>query len=235
MKIIFPLVLTISVLIGCKNRNANEGSGNVPNDPTEKLNVQIENFSEIDTSGIFMFPLRMGETKGRIDSYEYKDMPYNSYWNIIFYNSKTKEQHLLSDKKMLIESFITNHESDSERNLNWAKNYIFYNIKIQDINKDSLLNENDPVYLFVSDKSGENFRQISPSHYDVHRWEMTNSELIILSASKDSNSNNKFDGEDEISIFEIDLKSTEAPKEIFSEAFKKELKVLYGRDWKRIK
>ncbi len=234
MKFAVSFIL-FSLILSCKNSNSGESNSSVQTDPTEKLNVQIENFSEIDTSGIFIFPLRMGESKSRSESYEYKDMPYSSYWNIIFYNSKTKERHLLSDKKMLIENFNSDYDNDAKRSQMGNKNYIFYNIRIQDINKDSLLNENDPVYLFASDKSGKNFRQISPSNYNLGRWEMTNNEFIILSASKDSNSNQRFDEEDEISIFEIDLKSGESPKEIFSEEFKKELKTLYGKDWKRIK
>ena len=236
MKLFIPIFLILSFLISCKNtQSRNSEIQTTENDPTENLNVQIEDFSEIDTTGIFMFPLRMGETKSRSESYGYKDMPYNNYWNIIFYNSKSKEYHLLSKQKMLISNYVTGFENDYERKYNWSNKYIFYTIRIQDFNKDSLLTQKDPEYLFVSDKEGNNLRQVSPSNYDLNRWEMTQSEIIILSATKDSNPNRIFDKEDEISIFQVDLKSNEPPKEIFSFEFKNELKKLYGRDWKRIK
>ena len=98
------------------------------------------------------------------------------------------------------------------------------------------MNENDPVYLFVTDKFGKNLRQLSPKNYDLNRWELAkNSNKIILSASRDSNQNKEFDNEDEVSVFEIDLNVNELSREIFTDDFKKELKTLYAKDWKRIK
>ena len=77
----------------------------VLNDPKNNLNIQTNRFSEIDSSGILMFPLSMGETERDGGSLSYKEMPNNSYWNIIFLNSRTNEYHLLTDKKMLIRNY----------------------------------------------------------------------------------------------------------------------------------
>lgn len=63
----------------------------------------MSHFTEIDSSRILMFPLTMGESE-RSDggSFSYKSIPENSYWNIIFLDTRTNAYHLLSDKKMLI-------------------------------------------------------------------------------------------------------------------------------------
>lgn len=112
--------------------------------------------------------------------------------------------------------------------------HIFYNIRSKDYNKDKLLNEKDPVYLFVSDKSGKKLRQISPADYDLNSWKyIQSSHKVIMTATKDSNKNDIFDNEDEISTFEIILDQSETPKEVFQSDLKNKLKKLYDRDWKK--
>ena len=56
-----------------------------------------------------------------------------------------------------------------------------------------------------------------------------------MTATKDSNKNDIFDNEDEISTFEIILDQSETPKEVFQSDLKNKLKKLYDRDWKKIK
>jgi len=48
------------------------------NDPKNNLNVQTNSFSEIDSSGIIMFPLSMGETTRDGGSISYKEIPNSS-------------------------------------------------------------------------------------------------------------------------------------------------------------
>ena len=58
---------------------------------------------------------------------------------------------------------------------------------------------------------------------------------ILLTVRKDSDKNNKFDGKDEVTTFEVDIDKGTQPKEVFSTDFKDKLKILYDRDWKRLK
>lgn len=209
----------------------------IVNDPKNNLNIQTNNFSEIDSSGILMFPLSMSEQErdGLVSSY--KSMPANKYWNIIFLNSITNEFHLLSEQKMLIGNYDFKYNSGgSNININVKSKYIFYSIICDDYNNDKKLTDEDPVYLFVSDNQGKNFRQISPKNYDLQNWQFIESaNKFYLTAKKDSDNNKKFETEDETATFAIDIdKETEA-KEVFSEAFKNKLKVLFDRDWKRVK
>jgi hypothetical protein len=216
--------------------NAVADSAAVVNDPKNNLNIQTNSFSEIDSSGILMFPLLMGETERDGGSLLYKSMPGNSYWNIIFLNSNTNEYHLLSEQKMLIKNYDIKYSSNDNVDITQTKKYIFYNIVTNDYNADKFLSYEDPGYLFVSDKAGNNFRQISPANYDVQNWQFVKaSSKIIITAKKDSDKNNKFDEKDEVTTFEADMEKGSAAVEVFSAEFKNRLKILFDRDWKRVK
>jgi len=207
----------------------------IVNDPKNNLNIQTNSFSEIDSSGILMFPLSMGETERDGGSLSYKEMSGNSYWNIAFLNSKTNDYHLLSDRKMLIDNYDVKYSSNNI-DIAQTKNHIFYSIITDDYNKDKRLTQDDPNYLFITDKVGNNLRQISPSNYHLQSWEFVKSvNKVIMTVKKDSDKNNKFDEKDEVTTFEFDVNKGSEAKEIFSQEFKNKLKILYDRDWKRIK
>lgn len=227
----------ISVLSCSGNPESTADSSNINQEsPIENLNVQTTNFSEIDSSGVLMFPLRMGESKRESESSSYKEIPQSEFWNIMFYNSITNNYYLLTKDKILIENFNDDYYNDAETISTNKTNYIFYTARSLDYNKDKLLNYQDPLYLYVSNKKGENFRQLSPNNFNLENWRYIKStNKIVFSASKDSNKNNIFDDKDEVIAFEVNVDSKELAKEIFSNETKNELKKLYDRDWKKIK
>jgi hypothetical protein len=193
-------------------------------------------FTELDSTGILLFPLGMGESQrsGSSSGYGYKEMPYNTYWNILFVNSKTSEQHLLADRKMLIRSY-GNSVTGSDRDHSSDK-YIFYTVTAEDANADSVFTEKDPEYLFVSDSAGYQFRQVSPGGYDLREWKyIKSSGKIFLIAAKDSDGNKEYDEDDELAAFEVDIMTNAAPVEVFSPALKTQLREMYDKYWKRIK
>ncbi|MGV4413894.1 hypothetical protein [Chryseobacterium sp. T1] len=202
-------LILILLLMSCSKNSESrniESNTNTEETQIEKLNIQTKNFIEIDSTGILMFPLEMSENKNRDKSYSYKEMPNNGFWNILFLNSSTNDYHLLTDKKILIVEY--DYKYGREDGVKFSKNlpYIFYNVRTNDYNKDKLLNEKDPVYLFISDKAGKNFRQISPDNYSVNSWKyIALNNKVVMTASKDSNNNNLFDEKDELSTFEVIL------------------------------
>ncbi|MBL0306460.1 MAG: hypothetical protein IPQ25_10625 [Chitinophagaceae bacterium] len=205
------------------------------NDPKYNLNIQTNSFSEIDSSGIIMFPLSMGETSRDGGSFSYKEIPYSSYWNIIFYNSNNSQYHLLSDRKSLLAALTSSIVAATLLTLLFKTQY-FYKVTVDDYNQDKKLTSDDPEYLFVSDKEGNNFRQISPKDYSLKSWQFIKStNKIIMAVTKDSDKNRKFGDKDEVTTFQIDIEKEAQPTEIFSTEFKNKLKVLFDRDWKRIK
>lgn len=234
------LFLSLLFLFSCQRRynqspdarsvDALSDTAAIINDPKNFLNIQTSYFIEIDDSGMLVFPLEMGETKRENVSLSYKDTRTGGYWNMIFYNSKAGDYHLLTERKILIERVINDEE------LMKASHYLFFTVRAEDVNSDKLIDSKDPLYLFISDKSGNNFRQISPSGMNLGNWEyVKSSNKVIMNMTKDSDGNQKFDPSDEVTTFEIVLGADALPTEVFSTAFKNKLKVLFGRDWKRLK
>ncbi len=237
-------IVTLAGFIACApNKEQNNVAPNTVADsvaliynPKNNLNIQTSIFSEIDSSGILLFPLLIAESQRDGGSFSYKSTPYSSYWNIIFLNTHTHQYHLLSEQKMLIKNYDFKYSGNADAAIAQTNKYIFYNIVTTDYNADKLLSAEDPVYLFISDKEGNNFRQISPVNYDVQNWQFIKaSGKIILTVKKDSDKNNKFDDKDEITTFETNMEKDTVPGEVFSTEFKNKLKILFDRDWKKVK
>lgn len=239
MKHFTLLFLSFFFILSCtKNGKSNilESNSNAAKNEIENLNIQTKNFLEIDSTGVLIFPLEMGENKREDGSYSYKEMPNNGYWNILFLDSNTDQYNLLTENKILILDYNYKYGNEEGMDITKKTNHIFYNARTLDYNKDKLLNEIDPIYLFVSDKFGKNFRQLSPNNFSVNSWKyiQTNNK-IIMTAFKDSNKNNEYDDNDEISTFEVILDKNENPKEVFQNDLKEKLKALYDKDWQKIK
>ena len=237
MKQILILSLILVLFAGCTNSNQTVGANSLSEalpHISDILNIQTSHFSEIDSSGILMFPLDVGENKFN-GEFRYKEMPQNGYWNILFHNTNTHEQHLLTENKILILDYSFKYGREEGVKIGKEIDYIFYTARIKDFNNDKIFDEKDPLYLFVSDKFGKNFSQISPDNYNLMQWEWVESNnQIIMTAAMDSNKNNQFDEKDEMTAFTTSLDTNENPKEIFDDKLKTKLKELYARDWKRI-
>ncbi len=191
------------------------------NNPTNNVSVQTNSFSEIDSSGIIMFPLSIGSNGRDGGSFSYSGVPYNTNWNIIFYNSHTSQYYLLSDRKMLISSIDIQTSSNDQADIAFTKRNIFYKVSVDDYNKDKKLNTEDPEYLFVSDKQGRNFKQISPSGYNMKSWQYIRStNKIIMTVTKDANNDKSFGGNNEVCSFQINIDTETQPTEMFSTDFK---------------
>jgi hypothetical protein len=159
-------------------------------------------------------------------------------WNIVFYNTESKKYHLLDDgRKMLITGFggakasysdveVISDESGALNGL------IYYSVIISDYNADGKLNRDDPKYLFISDKQGNNFRQISPDNQNVISWEaIKKTGKLLIETVKDSNNDKKFDGDDEDSPYVYDIKSGGVAQPIFTTEFKSHVNALFKKQW----
>lgn len=237
-------ILVLVVMVSCNNQRQKQqgNTGNtekavdslaVFNDPKNKLNIEASDFFEIDSSGIFMFPLGLNENKRTGSGQFYSSTPGNTYWNIIFLNTHTGEQHLLSNKKMWIKNYSFNYAERPAQMMHQEDSLIFYAITTDDYNKDDQWNEADPVYLFVTDARGKNFKQISPAQHHVLNWKYAKgSNKIIMTVKKDSDANGSFDAKDEVLIYVWTPGSDTAAIEMLKPGFKKDIKQLYHQQWK---
>ena len=188
-----------------------------------------------------MYPLEISKEAQSDLGGSYGESSYgrkNFYWNIIFYNTKTQEYHLLDDnKKMLISSYDFNVQSSMNSNYEvkfhkMKGNNIYYDITVLDYNKDGHLDSKDPHYLFMSDNEGRNFKQISPDSMSVNGWNVIEKTgKLLIQARKDTDGDKLFNNEDEIIPFVFDLKSGENIKEIFNPKFKKEAQKLFEKQF----
>lgn len=201
----------------------------------ENLNIQTANFEEIDSTGVLMFPLSMGQNPDSRGAKSYKDLPEDQPWNILFLDTKTHAQHLLTDRKILINSHHYGRQGSEADVAAPTSKYIFYSAKTDDFNQDKLLTEDDPNYLFVSDKAGYHFRQISPKNQNIASWTVLPQDRVVMTAYRDTNCNQKFDEQDESSAYEVILSQKETPTEIISAETRQTIRKLYDRDWKKIK
>lgn len=240
-----PILLTV-VLTACNSKAeksvdshslATSADKAVVNAPqiTEFRNVKIE-FNEpvaIDSSSYVMYPLVLQNK----DSYESTRLQ-NNYWNIIFYNTTSGQYHLLDNKrKMIIHSYGTNTSSPYSSNEVLVKGYfqtnevIYFSVTTFDYNNDGKITLADPTYLFISDKSGNNFRQISPDSLNVKNWQTVGDNKILIEAVRDSNKDLSFDQSDETIPFIYDLSKGGISKEVFSREFNTSVKKLFKAQW----
>jgi hypothetical protein len=175
-----------------------------------------KNFIEIDSlSDYVMYPLTwrkdIDQKKWLGAGYSSSDNTTNYHdWNVLFYNVKTKKSHLLHQQTNL---FITdiiikdekqeeyNNSSYSYRQIYHAQksgiskpNYIFYLVVSEDYNKNGILEKDiDPTYLYISDREGKNFRQLSPKNIHVEDWKFVSQNEILLYGIQDINQDKVLD------------------------------------------
>jgi hypothetical protein len=237
------IIITLVIYVSCRQPLENDPVVTPPTEmtdtvvaassATQRLNIHTNNFQELDSSGFLLFPLGIKESRGIGGSFSYKSIPEHNSWNIVFYNVHTKALHLLSERKMLIQQFGRDHKYSGIPEK--RGDMIFYEIIVDDYNKDGQLTTEDPTYLFATDREGKNFRQLSPGNHSLIRWErLKSSNTIIMTVQRDHNNDKEFSGEDVTVAFEIDLNSTSGPRKVFTNELENKLKTLYDRDWKRL-
>ena len=210
------------------------------------LNLDFSQPVPIDSSVFVIYPLILKNNDETERGSSSNSSP-TTYWNIVFYNTENNEYHLLDDKlKMVIYSYdprntdgVSSSSSSKyseyiENSSNQVDKLLYYSIITTDFNHDGKLNSEDPNYLFISDKAGRHFKQISPDNLSVQSWQTIKStNKILIQVISDSNNDKKFNEEDLIIPMVYDLNKNVTSKEIFKEDFKLQLKKLLDDQWTR--
>ena len=132
---------------------------------------------------------------------------------MIFYNSTTNQsKKLLEGKLALIAPFLTkrnsyyNTEKEPDVTNNILPHHIIYSIRMEDFNGDKVIDSDDPSYLFISNKTGDNLRQVTPNGFHVLSWTVSkDKKTILVKAQHDKNKNRKFGNGDDQVYYRIDL------------------------------
>lgn len=243
MSKILPILLSFSILIACSNSSQDVNlQERLKKDTT--VNSQQIIFAEpeiLDSSNIIIYPLIL-EKESYGKSYgSSSGGQRTSYWNLIFYNTETQNQSLLTmDKKILIYSMNFGSSSSSSSSadiwtdgINVFKENIIYTAVARDYNSNKKLEQDDPTYLFVSNREGINFRQISPDNYNISSWEVVKGTTkVIMQGQKDDNGDKIFNELDAIVPLGVDINSPKPAVETFKQNFVDSLKRKLITIWK---
>lgn len=204
----------------------------------QQFKFEYEDPVIVDSSAFqILIPLSVvweGKNTRGSGSLKYKEEVSSGYWNLLFYNAKTEETHLLTQNKMKILDILGQYER-GRIFIKLSKNQLLYKIQDIDFNKDKKLNFEDPAFLFVSDLNGRNLQRLSPKNEDVQDlkflpiWNRTEFLMITL---RDTNKDLKFDAKDEEVWYKVEfLNQKWSIKEIFDTKLQKEIKHLFFNKW----
>jgi hypothetical protein len=239
------LIAILSIFFyGCSG-SENKAPANLTSEKGHSDSTQINSYVQFNTPVVLdmtdyvMYPLPLHKEDSRLG---YIKSSYDgvraTYWNIAFYNTATKSYHLLDEnRKMIITSYDINNEGSvyakaEEINSLRKDDIIFYSIITDDYNKDGKLDLDDPGYLFISDKKGNNLRQISPANMYVNSWKVIKGTTkVLIEATADKNNDNKFDQEDESTPYAYDIKAGGIATPVFDKSFTKTISKLFEKQW----
>jgi len=241
----FLLVLIAGIITSCSQKDSSVNfQEQLKKDTTLKAQQLL--YSQpivIDSSGIVIYPLilQKGDDGGSYLASSSGGARI-SYWNLIFYNTQTGTQTILTDKKVVINSidFATSASSVYEatatftNGINIYKDYILYSAVSSDYNGNKILDDADPAGLFVSKRDGTDFRLVSPVTYNILSWQtIKGSSKLILQGQKDDNGDKKFDRQDATVPLVVELNSTVQATPVFTSTFEDSLKQKMISIWKQ--
>jgi hypothetical protein len=173
------------------------------------------NFSDpfqIDSSSYFLIPRLVDndnlQAYGKGKGY----LPWGNYSEIFFYNASSKQtKKLFNGQLALISPFTSKRyyydnikEPDTPRNI--LPRHIIYLARTDNFNGDNGLDTEDPQYLYISGKTGDNLKQVTPKGMNVVSWTLSKDKnMILVKLQNDKNGNKKFGNGDDELYYRIDL------------------------------
>lgn len=186
-------------------------------------------YKDLDSTDYLLIPLGMKTLEGQrgmhskattvsasmdeenTNTASYQNFKYNFYSltfedcnNIIFYNKKTEETHLLLQKPAIISRFYFPYFDKEYKDKKYW--FILLGIHEDDSNTDGYINGDDAEKVYATDLSGANMIQITPDNTQLVDWYIdaaTNS--IFLKVRYDSNKDQKFNYYDDVEILKAQI------------------------------
>lgn len=247
------LILTIIAIFDNSKKKSQAGLQLVANDstktnePKKHQSLVYGDYMNLDSTNFLLIPFGMKtdeDLENKVlknrssDDYNsenynnssYRNFKYNFYSldfgncnNIIFYNKKTDETHLLLQKPAVISQFYFPYYNKEYK----GKKYWFMLLAIHedDTNKDGYINNDDAEKVYISDLTGTKTTQIAPDSTQLIDWyidEPTNN--ILMKIRLDSNHDKKYNFEDDIEILKTAITSPEIGKAIINQDIKDNIK-----------
>lgn len=178
----------------------------------KKEEINFSDPFQLDSSEYFLIPELVGSDNKDVYGKGVGYLNWGDYMDIYFYNSNTKQTKKLFDKQLaLIQSFSKREYyydkgRESERPANILPKHIIYLARTENFNGDNALDSQDPVYLYISTKTGDNLTQITPKGFFVISWTLSkDKKMILVKGMNDKNKNKKFGNGDDELYYRVDL------------------------------
>jgi len=214
-----------------------------------QLRIPIAEPVLLDSTADVLYPLPLHELVTEETS-SYGSSSYgrtDTYWNILFYNTHSGASHLLdASRRMNIQSYRVPHGYGSTVNSVEEARYaqktagsqtaqlIFYDVLTADTNRDGELTSDDPTYIFTSDKTGKDFRQISPDSLHVSGWDIQHSTgRVLLQTVRDANHDHRFGDGDETIPYVYDPATGQPARRVFAPAVVQQLRAAFQSKWEK--
>ena len=178
----------------------------------KKEEVNFSDPFQIDSSAYFLIPRLVDSDNQDAYGKGKGHLPWGSYSEIFFYNASTNQtKKLFTGQLALINSFTTRRyyyenvkEPDTPPNI--LPNHILYVARTDNFNGDNGIDTDDPQYLYLSSKTGEHLKQITPKGMNVVSWTLSKDKKILLvKLQNDKNGNKKFGTGDDELYYRVDL------------------------------
>ena len=136
--------------------------------------------------------------------YNFYSLDFENCNNIIFYNKKTEETHLLLEEPAIISQFyFPYYDKEYKGKRYW---FILLGIREDDTNADGYINSDDAEKIYVSDLSGANMIQINPDNTQLVDWYIDSAtKSILMKIRYDSNKDLKFNDYDDVDILKTTI------------------------------
>ena len=178
----------------------------------KKEDINFSDPFQIDSSEYYLIPEVVDNDNKDVYGKGVGYLSWGDYLDIYFYNSATKQTKKLFDKQLaLIQSFnkreyYYDKGRESEIPANILPKHIVYLARTENFNGDNALDNQDPVYLYISTKTGDNLTQITPNGLTVISWTLSkDKKMILVKLRNDKNKNKKFGNGDDELYYRIDL------------------------------
>lgn len=181
----------------------------------QKFGKDEVNFSDpfqIDSSEYFLIPKLIDNDNQQAYGKGKGYLPWGNYSDILFYNSKTNHtNNLFNGQLALIAPFYSRRNyygNDKEQDMpaNILPGHIVYLARTDNFSGDNALDTDDPLYLYISTKTGDNLKQITPKGFNVVSWSVSkDKKMILVKGQNDKNGNKKFGNGDDELYYRIDL------------------------------
>jgi hypothetical protein len=182
----------------------------------ELLKKSEVNYSEpmqVDSSVYFLIPKLIGNENRNAYGKGKGYLPWGNYSEIYFYNSATRESKKLFGGQLAIitafgpgRNWYYYYRNSPEIPHGILDNHIIYLARTENYNNDNGLDSEDPVYLYISTKTGDKLTQITPKGVNVISWNISkDKKMILVKTQHDKTGNKKFGNGDDEFYYRIDL------------------------------